>query len=550
MYKNTIKKSLAIVFAIALCANASAQIAHSVYTSNNGNFQSFVNVYNSVTNETWFVATDNNSNNNRVVVMKMDASPFMPSLTAINAFTLMPPEAGQIYLKSGFFDPEGNIFAYGRIEVNGVPTKGVIMRIVLTSGNVTSTSLKFNTLTAPVEDACWAYASNGTAPNDPVCYGIIFGNKFAKVSNTTAANPFSICAAVECTAAGRTLSSVLYDNLLKGFTVSGYGNNGVFYDYIFNHNNDCNNTTLSIGGIIGGSRDFSSLSLNINSTPNKIVYTGIWNFIMVQPVNIFGSDGLWIIDNNSPSTSAVYRFPMGNVSVIDAKYVNYGNYKYLYVLGNYTGLDNNWQYVSKRYLLKIDINNNIYDTRLLDEGYLNNLEYDYYNAVMRISGAAPNGDSYFVSEVDLFNAYYCDDVITLSKAVFPPSSTGFNGLSLIYPLPTPSFNTMKMTMTAPYSNTNAAWGDCPFGRRAPERPNALTTNYDKQIEVINKEFVISNFEGNCSYKIFDVLGRAIQQGNTQNGVVNNINISTAGIYTINVTDEKNNNVSSKAVIGK
>ena len=190
----------------------------------------------------------------------------------------------------------------------------------------------------------------------------------------------------------------------------------------------------------------------------------------------------------------------------------------------------------------MDINDTtICNVRLLDEAYLSHLEYDN-SGLMRISGAAaPNGDVYLVSELDLSAT---PPEITVEVQVCMALDTNFDGLNVI----NPQSCVAKTVMTPISDNVNAVALTSSFGLTSEKFKASITPV--QQIEVVKKTFTVSNFENNCKFKIVDMLGRTMQQGSTQNGVVNQINISTSGIYIISVTDEKNSTQNSKAVISQ
>ncbi len=200
-----------------LSENLYSQDYHSLYQSATGQLlQSLVNVSNPATAETWFVASDNDG---KIIVMQMDFSYPNPQPQNVWAFTLtMPvtPAIGQIYLKDGFFDPEGNIFVYGFEETSN---RGIYAKVILAS-NVPTTLFwaNINQSDTQITDACWADGYSGVSA---INYGIIYGDAFARVNgNTTGTFAF--------TGTRKSLlkfTSVSYDQSENKFVISG--NSGV-----------------------------------------------------------------------------------------------------------------------------------------------------------------------------------------------------------------------------------------------------------------------------------------------------------------------------------
>ena len=198
-------------------------------------------------------------------------------------------------------------------------------------------------------------------------------------------------------------------------------------------------------------------------------------------------------------------------------------------------------------------NSGLYPTEM---EYLSSISFSIMLNSINVSGAI-NGEAFIVHASDLtYNS--CDndvDFETSQHTVLYPTS--------IIDQDTPPFGTAFRAIPTPTSYTLNPCSELCWGmssRRLQELKSEIEERLQKrnktmqkpqpQIKVMEKQFVISNFEGNSKFKIIDMLGRTIQQGNTQNGVVNHINISRAGVYIISVTDEKNNTQNSKTVIAQ
>ncbi len=87
--------------------------------------------------------------------------------------------------------------------------------------------------------------------------------------------------------------------------------------------------------------------------------------------------------------------------------------------------------------------------------------------------------------------------------------------------------------------------------QSSENLDPITDDYGEvqaEISLIgNHTFVCNNFTGICSYKIYDMTGRVIEEGKTQNGFSTSLALSGSGLYLIMVTDEKGQIVTEKVV---
>ena len=562
-----------VAIAIVISNNVSAQAWHSLYTSATGdNFQSLVNVSNPSTFETWMVATDDA---NKVIVMKMDWAFPTPQPVDIKAFAIptINPPLGQIYLTSGFFDPAGNIFAYG-YEANN--NQGFFVRVTINNSG-TATALAWSYLNdddTKIEDACWAPYNN--PPYSPYCYGIITRDNFYRVC-VLPTNMFTINVAGTNNVKGfttptlptrRVLFSVVYDEQDDAFLISGnnsdINNKGVFYDVILN---DGNLTE------VGGELFYSSIPIFGRDFKNKLVRRG-HEFYIIQSIFVGISNhimGLWIIrydyHTNTLISSTVYQFPDDDfaVTVIDADYIDYAN---LYILGNHIEGFNYGSHFLRKYLVQIDLSNPYnYAAQFLFNRVSNCLNFNNATGMIYVSGANASGFGHLAEVIDLSSAV-CDLDIILTTPAFSYNILSFtNYFQNIAPLNiqkapinvSTAYTINSQLLCVPYSpsaknfdlseyneiNFQNTGNEIAFTERYPDKKSITKL---KQIEVVEKQFVLKNFEGNCEFRIVDILGRIIQQGTTQNNVVNNINIPQTGVYTITVKDENNGILNSKLII--
>jgi hypothetical protein len=199
--------------------------------------------------------------------MKMDYTFPAPQPVEIKSFTVPSAVTGQIFLRSGFFDPQGNIFAYGF----STGDRGIFMRIAITNGTATKVSWhRFASDNTAIDDACWAYVNNqGTQ----ICYGIIANNKFARVNFNAVTNMFIINPANIKYFSDKKLCSVVYDG--QYFIVSGNDNNSMFYANILN------SATLP-SNVVGTTFIPSSTDIAFTVEANRIFQDG-QDIYIIQP---------------------------------------------------------------------------------------------------------------------------------------------------------------------------------------------------------------------------------------------------------------------------
>ncbi|MDR2684707.1 MAG: hypothetical protein LBB53_04935, partial [Prevotellaceae bacterium] len=249
MTKNTIRKSLTIVFAIAFCANVSAQSIHSVYTNNfsTAGLMSSVMVSNQ-SGVNYMIGTDTDNN---LFVAEMDYSFPTPQPNWVKYFQIPNTAAvacGQVFLKGGVIHPlNGEIFVYG---YGATGNAGVFAVITMTNGMPANLAFRRINTAAPdfqITSACWA---NHPAINPNITvYGIVFGDTFARVL-VSSGSPSAIFS--KKIPNDYIIGSVAYDADLNNFVVSAYEqvNNKPAIAYIANNamfnSNAFNGHTLEI----------------------------------------------------------------------------------------------------------------------------------------------------------------------------------------------------------------------------------------------------------------------------------------------------------------
>jgi hypothetical protein len=425
------KKFTVILIAAMICSMSFSQNYHSVYTSaTTDNFQSLVNMSKppASTSGTWFVATDDA---NKVIVMEMDWNYPNPQPQNIWAFQLLSAAGiGQVYLRSGFFDSEGNIFVYG---YESADNKGIYAKINFANGIPSSLCwASINKSNSQIMDACWAPSHD--LSQSTINYGIIFNDAyneshFARVVGNTAGT-FAITNNVIRTT--YYSKSVSYASDKDVFVISGYfdyGNAPMMLTTVSN-TAQLSGQTIRVKpvGIVNNS-DTTPPDFFLEKT-HKHVPSGENDgtvYLVQEIVETHDSyddadynNGLWISKMNYLTEtviwSHIYSFPTQFAKVIDVA-VGYG---YLYVLGYIDDLQTGYP----RFLAQIDTapnsQNNFIVKSMTDvnswtlpqyyleqQMYLSSLNYNEATYNVYASGAMANGNAYLVEAADMFYDY-CD----------------------------------------------------------------------------------------------------------------------------------------------
>ncbi|MDY0144161.1 MAG: T9SS type A sorting domain-containing protein [Bacteroidales bacterium] len=304
------------------------------------------------------------------------------------------------------------------------------------------------------------------------------------------------------------------------------------------------------------------------------------------------TDALWVMKvnylNGNVYSSNGYLFDAAKTSIIDAAH----NFNSLFILGHHNGLNlEDSTHFESRYISQI----NIYDSTdfitkhmmdvnlrnlpwvstkyLIRQVYLNNIIYNHYTSFVQASGAV-NPDGMMVETFDmtlgtcdstinnyLINVDYAD---TTYNNFYSP--LGFNNVWVqsginISSIPVTVYSTDDMSV---YDNCISMSKSASYFEKHEQiqqlikekqelyqKENRHDREFEKpngQITVIdNNQFVCSEFEGACNYKVFDLYGRLISEGITENGKYHYLNINRSGMYLISVKDS-NNNVKTKKIV--
>lgn len=520
------------------------------------------------------------NNEKQLFVTELNFSPYLEPVSS-NSVSFQMPDT--VFIKGGFFDPDDNIVVYGYINPN---KNGIIVKINMDNGS--AVSIKYivsSNANTEVIDGCWSERHAGGQIFKT--YDFVYANStFMRISNELV-QPYVAFRRFP----NENIRSVSWDDINKKHVVSGTASGKMRIG--------CFDKITALGAFnsfelnISGSYTFSTgAQRHVLSDQDSIVFL-CQDFYFLQP---YDYAGLLISKVNYISGqvyySIAYRFGVAKTWILDAT----KTCDNLFVLGHHNGLDTIGaspqpferrfiaqfnMYDTSDYIVKFMSDYNLtnmqtpcpyyvsYDIR--NTLYLNNITYNPNFESVCASGAV-NGKSYIIETYDLNSDAYCDSTknvfeqnIQLIQQSNNPSLISQNSWGSINPNIISNYITITFSrdIICPTSKAMLYFQErriSELQRRNAEKTfqnrNVLNTNTDilmpsAQIEIVNNDyFICKNFTSNCYFKIYDLTGRVLNEGITQNEQLNNISINKSGIYIISVRDAQNQLVQEKIMILK
>ncbi len=494
----------------------------------------------------------------------------------------------KIFLTGGFFDEDDNIVVYG---YTGINKNGVIVKINMETDIANSIRYTIsNKPNTPVYDGCYSKAGMFKTYDF-----IVSDNIFMRIpADFTSNSPQCIVKKIP----NAKNMSVSWDDVNKKHVISGCKSptgTEPFRVFIGTLNG-----TIGISNIptsyTFSPNDFSSY-LNTNKhilSGNGYYSDGIAYMVqdLRKPLNVF--DALWVLKINYLTGqvlgSNAYFFKSDKMQVIDVAH----NFNSLFVLGHCNTYDsNNSSHFTGRYLSQINLYDstdfiikkmtdvNLYGSQLptnyvTREAYLSNITYNHYTSFVQASGSIdPIGTIGTMMETFDMSNSLCDDTITanLEKINYTnlTESFSFQPLNINGVWATnASNNILSYLVTISGTDDFYMYNSCislsksdSYFHKHKQIQQAIKEKqnlYEVQSEQLksrgeiivmnNKQFICNDFQGVCNYKVFDLYGRLMLEGITENGNYNDLNIVTSGVYLIRVKDSNNNIKTEKIVISE
>lgn len=545
-------------------------------TPNPETILSAVTLIDSDTELVYMVGTDNNKN---LFVTKLDTDqqPPVPSNSNSVAFN-MTNATGKVFLKDGFVDTDGNIVVYGYTD--DTYRYGIFIKITISVGIPTSIDYAISSVAySQIIDGCWSRHNQIIKT-----YSFISAYNKGTLCRVNASNLSGLW--------GRTfsdnnsyMSSVSWDEDNKKTIVSGFKsintNNGDTLSQIVGYFNWQSNYM-----IVGSFNLFTTTDYISSEYTNKHVLSGngFYNdgvVFLCQDIRD-EYDGLWMMQydyiNNIVYSNTAYTFPINKVLIIDVGH----DFTNFFVLGHHNGSVGASDF-ERRYIAQFDLYNpTTYIAKHLDYVDLDNLpgstyykllqafqssiNYNATSSDMLCTGAIPGKAQ--INEVLDLNIDSCDNTeitltpvnitYTTSSMEVPEITDSVNFSSLLF-----EFWAQNSLINYPLSmgiecftesNGSAKNADLINNqmneKKSNEENNIKVNNQNSGIIITNNknEFVCENFDGDCCYQIFNIIGSLIMSGKTENGKTNYLNNLTTGTYIINVTDTKGNFSNNRIII--
>ena len=563
------RKILLLAMCVLVSGLAFGQIVHNEITSSNVNIVSLTTVSDFDNNyDSYVVGT---TSDKRVFIGQLDNyTPINLYSTSFKMFQ-MPNSNSGYFFNGAFVDMDGNIVAYGYCSAY----KGIIVKYIM--NGTTATSIEYsisNVNYTAVDDGCYGVLSNGGK-----VYGFTIGKHFMRIPYTiNGANGQNQNIVKKFTNAWNSMS-ISWDPFNAKFIVSGTEGTNCFIG-TFPNSNPIGNVNFNI----------YSMPANIISSEKSGGHTLAGNYQYQDNVAFLaqdfrdsntGTDGIWVLKvdyiNNNVVGNMGYKFDTAKVAIFDVAH----NYEHLFVLGTHVGnYQNGTGTFCKRYLTQI----NLFDSTDVLTYHLNTIPYDVdpykTSTTAYLSTIIFNPSTYFVQAAGTYNNNgYITEAYMLENETFDSLINNYlfsinytASRSCIYTGVSISSiwgsNTItKEVVTSPTTETFAMEGECYSGldrdfESSIENTKARLVNnvqlIEKNKQILPEEaeievqdhntFVCSKFNGTCKYVVYDIQGKVVCNGNTQNGNTNYLNGLIPGLYLIKVTDSNNGIVTKKIVV--
>ncbi len=555
------KKFLGLILCCLVGVTVFSQNTHISYTSN-FDVQSAVTVLYSNTNSAFLFQTEPNPNPliipSNIYVSELNAQGILNPYGNDLVFTFTGNSYNIIELNGGFEDGFGNIIVYGSLDY----AHGIILVFDPNTPSLKYIFIRDN----PLISGC-------TEPNSNF---LVFANSFGEIIwlNLTPPSPWTpfIYSIPDC-----LIKDVSYDSNNSRYIASGSYTQGNTYE-TFEAYFD-NTLAYQDGYRVPQDPNYLPVceyseesTVHVQLEKNQLL---VCQSIRDYPNNL---DILWLTLFDDYTTgnialSKYYSFPSQKVTVKDMVYNPDG--ELITILGKYLAVC----YEGQNYIAQIDryLNANSLNTALIDDHYFGNTpcpnNIDYYNGIelkqlivnsfrrwgpsvlatgintdFRAHPLTPSYCTYVNQVYDIANSG-CDSPVNTPEI----SNYGIQSIQLgggiqnqyagtIFQYTTPSNYPLTFTQLCDPKTRSL---------QSSENLDPITDDYGEvqaEISLIgNHTFVCNNFAGICSYKIYDMTGRVIEEGKTQNGFSNSLALSESGLYLIMVTDEKGQIVTQKVV---
>ncbi len=581
---------LSIITIFTICSFSFGQTAHNLVYLDDREVVSMVTVSNAVDKTSFIVGTDN------------EGYIFIGQLTNEFPQDLVNPECQafkidgneDFFLNGGFVDQENNIVVYG-YQINLIPdTLPVYLRLPRHYGFIAKIKMSGNTaeciyysiskkICTPVEDGCYSEDVNGEKTYDFIVGSPYFMRVPASLSGVCVVKNFT----------NATDMSVSWEPYTKRHVISGCTSDTSYYNFIGTLYDSSSN--IYAGNIFR----FTSPSYNPSEGTNKHILSEKTDTIAYLLQDLRSkypiedtSDVLWFMKvnylNGNVYDNCGYKYDNSKLNIIDATH----NFNSLFVLGHHNGVAQaetfECRYIAQinlvkpsdmivKHMMDVDLYNlsPLNPEYVLYRAYLNNICYNHKTNMVQAAGAIP-GKGFLVENKDMSKSS-CDSIINyqLKNIAYTRimDTTFCNGAYLNTIWSNNIYNHIEHEEVCNYImykwyaekqcvsekdlynfNTNDNPQQIRENQSVNQEENLQNQNtleMKGKIDIIEeKTFVCNDFEGICTYKVYDIYGRLIDEGTTQNGNYNKLDIDTAGLYLICVQDINNNIRAEKIVISE
>lgn len=459
---------------------------------------------------------------------------------------------GSLVLNGGFIDNLGDIVVYGAY-CNGTVRQGTIVKLNNYMGNFVSASYLMTS--GEILSGC----TNG------IDYYFATSNTFFKTNSTFTA-PLAAYRRIVDNALDISLA---YDKINGKLIVSGCTSDNSVFILRYSGNSTFITPELNVKYQLPTGYHYDSPTNALSIGGNGYYCDSI--AYITQAVETLNGSNVWLLKvnylNGNVVTSNKYEY--GNANYKISVLASANNFDYLFIVGD--------DMMRLKYVAQFDLNNlsnstfvtvygacgntqNIWQYRDLT---LNNMTYDHYTGNI-IAGGACSGEGRIMEAYEL--AYSCGSPIasscttmsyTTGAVTLRPGSMSFtNGAGQDhyrkrhYDFEETCYDCGYRTIDDKrFHIQNIIESNLQIDSKNIKNKN-ISTRSECDIIIEGNSFSCIGFSGVCYYRLVDISGKTISEGNIMPNCSNMIENKNAGLYILQVVDSEGNAITRKFLISE
>ena len=557
------KKIIFILVIISFWEVSFSQNAHfEFWLSNSPTPNSAITIIHKENARAYLIQTESNN----IHVSQIDPTDMQPVDSTTSYINIGNLYSRLIHLNGGYKDFQGNLIAYGYAIINNL-RHYLIIKIDLSSMNLDF----IISLSGEIIEGCCGKDVHGNT-----CNLFLLSNANNSINEVIAYDEdLTICTTKSLRSGSGTITDISWDSYHEIFLASGSYSyfsspNLIFTDpfLIYFKCDTVDTNFFSVGSqyIISNQQFFTRAE---GRTLHEVIDDQ--HLVLTQDLRDTASDYIWIIRVDNFSTQPVFnstnfKLPRPKLILQDMKYDSY--HKKLTILGRNVLCEEGVNFIAqinpllltdlkiavimdKNYNSSCIIFNPPIDTTYGNHIYLQRLELNPFNKCHTILSTGINMKRVYITETYDIARPKCDSLIhtfeyypTLIDTCYLNANTP-NFFYAIRNAQTPSVNL--------YLNQDTICDDlanCGKGSINPNINNQLTKPTPKINLYSCEYFECNHFSETVYYYLYDLAGKVLFHGITENGVITSLPNFTNGIYILSVVDKVGNKKSEKVIYFK